>query len=75
MVALTVELRIAGRAVRTIHLSRDAAKAPELETSSASPLRFFRMSWSFSKFVLGGGKCRLYSKDELVTFSENIART
>ena len=43
----------------TRHLSRDAANAPELETSSASPLRFLRMSWSFSKFAFGGGRCRL----------------
>lgn len=44
---------------RTRHLSSDAANAPLLETSSVSPLRFFRMSCSFSKFVLGGGRCRL----------------
>ena len=43
----------------TTQLSRDAASAPELETSSAMPLRFLRMSCNFSKFVRGGGRCRL----------------
>ena len=43
----------------TRHLSNDAASAPELETSSVNPLRLLRMSCSFSKFVRGGGKCRL----------------
>ena len=43
----------------TTHLSSDAASAPELETSSVIPLRFLRMSCSFSKFVRGGGRCRL----------------
>ena len=43
----------------TMQLSNDAAKAPEVETSSANPRRFLRMSCSFSKFVRGGGRWRL----------------
>lgn len=47
---------------RTMHLSNEAASAPELETSSLSPFRFNSTSCSFSKFVLGGGRCRLVTK-------------
>ncbi len=43
----------------TTHSSNDAASAPELETSRLMPRRFLRISCSFSKFVRGGGKCRL----------------
>lgn len=47
---------------RTTHLSNEAASAPELDTSSLNPFRFKSTSWSFSKFVFGGGKCRLVEK-------------
>ena len=43
----------------TVHLSNESARAPELDTSSVRPLRFCRMSCSFSKLERGGGKCRL----------------
>ena len=43
----------------TTQLSNDAANSPEVETSSANPQRFFRMSCSFSRFVRGGGRWRL----------------
>ena len=43
----------------TIHLSRESASAPELVTSKGMPLRFINISCSFSKFVRGGGICRL----------------
>jgi hypothetical protein len=43
----------------TRHLSNESAKAPELDTSNVRPLRFCKISWSFSKFVRGGGKWRL----------------
>lgn len=53
---LMIERTLKSGKRHTTHLSRDAAKAPELETSRSIPLRFFSRSWSFSKFVLGGGK-------------------
>jgi hypothetical protein len=43
----------------TMHLSNDAARAPELETSNVIFFLFFKISCSLSKFVAGGGKCRL----------------
>ena len=43
----------------TTHLSKDAARAPELETSNDKPFLFHNISCNFSKLVLGGGKCRL----------------
>ena len=43
----------------TTHLSNDAARAPELETSNDRPFLFHNISCNFSKLVLGGGKCRL----------------
>jgi len=46
----------------TTHLSSDAANVPELETSRVNPFRLSKISWSFSKLVLGGGKCRLGRK-------------
>lgn len=49
---------------RTTHLSKDAARAPELETSNVNPFRFCKISWSFSKFVRGGGKCRLVIREK-----------
>lgn len=45
---------------RTMHLSSEAASAPDEDTSRARPRRFARISCNFSKLVAGGGKCRLF---------------
>lgn len=45
--------------IPTMHLSNEAARAPELDTSSVKPLRLCRISCNFSKFDRGGGRCRL----------------
>lgn len=48
-----------------MHLSRESARAAEVEQSSFNPRRFARTSWRTSKFVLGGGACRLFSGAEV----------
>lgn len=51
---------------RTTHLSRDAAKAPELDTSRVMPFSFIKRSCSFSKLLCGGAICRLSTKRRVI---------
>lgn len=49
----------------TTHRSSDSARAFEEETSNDIPFRFCKRSCNVSKFVFGGGICRLwYQRDE-----------
>jgi hypothetical protein len=49
------------KATLTTHLSSEAARLEELDTSRAIRFRLIKTSRNLSKLSCGGGKCRLFN--------------